>query len=80
MGIKQLKSRPRDPQTCGKLERYYRAFKNFYADEGWVISWFLRGVTVLMIMLSCIDAAREHQPCGMLSGEFSPVSDREPTG
>jgi len=28
----------------------------------------LRGATVLMIMLSCIDAACEHQPCGRLSG------------
>ncbi len=26
-------------------------------------------------MLSCIDAACEHQPCGMLSGEFSLVSE-----
>ena len=34
MGIKQLRSRPRHPQTCGKLERYHRTFKEFYADEG----------------------------------------------
>jgi hypothetical protein len=34
----------------------------------------LRGATGLTIMLSCIDAAGEHQPCGMLSGEYSPVS------
>jgi hypothetical protein len=33
----------------------------------------VRSVTVLPTMLSCISAAREHQPCGMLSGEFSPV-------
>lgn len=34
MGIKQLSSRPRHPQTCGKLERYHRTFKDFYADHG----------------------------------------------
>jgi transposase InsO family protein len=34
MGIKQLRARPRHPQTCGKLERYHRTFKEFYADEG----------------------------------------------
>ena len=33
----------------------------------------LRGATVLPIMLSCMYAGREHQPCGMLSGEYSPV-------
>jgi hypothetical protein len=36
------------------------------------LSRHLRGVIVLAIMLSCIDAACEHQSCGMLSGEFSP--------
>jgi hypothetical protein len=37
----------------------------------------LRGITVLTIMLSCIDPACEHQPCGMMSGEYSPgVSQR----
>ena len=42
----------------------------------------LRGVTVLMIMLSCINAACEHQPCDRLSGEFSPLipSTPSPTG
>ncbi|BBY65495.1 hypothetical protein MHEL_37380 [Mycolicibacterium helvum] len=34
MGIKQLHSRPAHPQTCGKLERYHRTFKDFYADHG----------------------------------------------
>ncbi|WP_169592666.1 IS481 family transposase [Antrihabitans stalactiti] len=34
MGITQLSSRPRHPQTCGKLERYHRTFKEFYADHG----------------------------------------------
>jgi hypothetical protein len=27
-------------------------------------------------MLSCMYAGREHQPCGMLSGEYSPVFRR----
>jgi transposase InsO family protein len=30
MGIRQLNSRPAHPQTCGKLERYHRTFKDFY--------------------------------------------------
>jgi transposase InsO family protein len=34
MGIRQLSSRPAHPQTCGKLERYHRTFKDFYADHG----------------------------------------------
>jgi transposase InsO family protein len=34
MGVKQLSSRPAHPQTCGKLERYHRTFKDFYADHG----------------------------------------------
>jgi hypothetical protein len=34
------------------------------------------GVTVLQIMLGCVFPAREHQPCGRLSGEFSPDSGR----
>jgi transposase InsO family protein len=34
LGIKQLSSRPRHPQTCGKLERYHRTFKEYYADHG----------------------------------------------
>lgn len=34
MGIAQLNSRPRHPQTCGKLERYHRTFKEFYAGHG----------------------------------------------
>src|ERR1700712_3233977 len=34
MGIRQLSSRPAHPQTCGKLERYHRTFKDFYADNG----------------------------------------------
>lgn len=34
LGISQLNSRPRHPQTCGKLERYHRTFKEFYADHG----------------------------------------------
>ncbi|MDJ0441441.1 DDE-type integrase/transposase/recombinase [Rhodococcus qingshengii] len=34
LGITQLSSRPRHPQTCGKLERYHRTFKEFYADHG----------------------------------------------
>lgn len=34
LGVKQLHSRPRHPQTCGKLERYHRTFKEYYADHG----------------------------------------------
>ena len=34
LGVAQLSSRPRHPQTCGKLERYRRTFKEFYADQG----------------------------------------------
>lgn len=34
LGIRQLNSRPRHPQTCGKLERYHRTFKEYYADHG----------------------------------------------
>ena len=34
MGITQLSSRPRHRQTCGKLERYHRTFKEFYSDHG----------------------------------------------
>lgn len=34
LGVKQLSSRPRHPQTCGKLERYHRTFKEYYADHG----------------------------------------------
>jgi transposase InsO family protein len=34
MGIGQLSSRPAHPQTCGKLERYHRTFKDYYADHG----------------------------------------------
>ena len=37
---------------------------------------FARHLIVLMIMLSCVSAPREHLPCGMLSGEFSPVLGR----
>ena len=33
MGIRQLSSRPAHPQTCGKLERYHRTFKDL-ADHG----------------------------------------------
>jgi hypothetical protein len=35
----------------------------------------LRGVRVLPIMLGCIYPACEHQPCGRLSGEYSPQID-----
>nr|WP_232512655.1 hypothetical protein [Rhodococcus pyridinivorans] len=34
LGIAQLSSRPRHPQTCRKLERYHCTFKEFYADHG----------------------------------------------
>ena len=34
LGVSQLNSRPRHPQTCGKLERYHRTFKEYYADHG----------------------------------------------
>ena len=34
MGIRQLSSRPAHPQTCGKLERYHRSFKDFDANHG----------------------------------------------
>ena len=39
----------------------------------------LRGARVLPIMLSSIYAASEHQPCGRLSGEFSPQFGCWPT-
>ena len=35
---------------------------------------------MLPIMLSCIDAAREHLPCGILSGEFSPAQEKIGSG
>jgi hypothetical protein len=41
--------------------------------------WFarhLRGATVRATMLTCIYPACEHLPCGRLSGEYSPVSER----
>ena len=34
LGVQQLTARPRHPQTCGKLERYHRTFKEYYADHG----------------------------------------------
>jgi transposase InsO family protein len=34
LGITQLNSRPRHPQTCEKLERYHRTFKEHYTDQG----------------------------------------------
>jgi transposase InsO family protein len=34
LGVQQLTAKPRHPQTCGKLERYHRTFKEYYADHG----------------------------------------------
>lgn len=34
LGVQTLTSKPRHPQTCGKLERYHQTFKAYYADHG----------------------------------------------